>query len=729
MQLIQRKLSGKTAIKYFLSYLIIFTVLIGGFFFIIRRQITNAYFEYRSEQARAQLDRIADIFKDNLTYLSQVDASLSSDLELIEGRYKDANGYNYQALMELREYASTTKIISSIVYLPKKTNIPLSTLLPVSYVDGVFYIRDSSMKTVSFDPSQYLGSLSGRIVFVSNEETSHLIYFPAISVRANYMFFYILDAQDLKQQLSGIASDEMPSIALVDSKNRIAVGVQEEALKNYLTDLPEENGIYRMDRATSLCIHTEKSKGFSIISLLSHDFLLQQINTAFASSYLALLLLSIFGFMLVILAMRITYVPLHRLTKKIVPDADRKLGYINQLEDAFTQAQTENEKLKEKVENYRLSMQKSLLDTIAVQNTSGDASSIEIDQLFSSSENNQLYILFLEKPKTGDAWEVIRSSISSALPDESAVILLEPRGEFAVFLINYAGEDDKKDLKLKAVCEGLYEDFGSRVAVSEGSESLLDIPALYENAKYAKNFWPEKPVSEFRSLPKAEASYQYPHDKLNSLTGLLNENDFAKTRELVSELFRLTDLYTAKTGTLTNFFVQCVLIDVLTVITNYMNLAYIKFYDYCELYFETLYFCRNCPYSEKASDIKRNIGKLIDFCEQQISEKSITSAPLIAQIEECYCQSDFSISVLADKFHVSVAYMSFLFKKELNVNFSDYLWMMRKKKAQELLKTTDLSIDEISLAVGYQNPSSFRRKFKQETGVTPSQYRSGTEDS
>ncbi|MBQ3168351.1 MAG: AraC family transcriptional regulator [Clostridia bacterium] len=33
-----------------------------------------------------------------------------------------------------------------------------------------------------------------------------------------------------------------------------------------------------------------------------------------------------------------------------------------------------------------------------------------------------------------------------------------------------------------------------------------------------------------------------------------------------------------------------------------------------------------------------------------------------------------------------------------------------------------LSVDEISLAVGYIHSSSFRRKFKQETGLSPTEY-------
>lgn len=68
--------------------------------------------------------------------------------------------------------------------------------------------------------------------------------------------------------------------------------------------------------------------------------------------------------------------------------------------------------------------------------------------------------------------------------------------------------------------------------------------------------------------------------------------------------------------------------------------------------------------------------------------------------------------------------MSYLFKKELNQNFSDFLWNLRLEKAKELLLTTELPIDGISIAVGYLNASSFRRKFKQATGISPSQFRS-----
>ena len=74
---------------------------------------------------------------------------------------------------------------------------------------------------------------------------------------------------------------------------------------------------------------------------------------------------------------------------------------------------------------------------------------------------------------------------------------------------------------------------------------------------------------------------------------------------------------------------------------------------------------------------------------------------------------------------MSIAYMSLQFKKEMGENFLDYVWKLRLEKAKRLLQESDLSIDEISAAVGYANTSSFRRKFKQETGISPSQMRGG----
>ena len=53
----------------------------------------------------------------------------------------------------------------------------------------------------------------------------------------------------------------------------------------------------------------------------------------------------------------------------------------------------------------------------------------------------------------------------------------------------------------------------------------------------------------------------------------------------------------------------------------------------------------------------------------------------------------------------------------------EYVQNLRIEAAKRLLETNDGSSDEIASAVGYENPSFFRRLFKRLTGLTPGQYR------
>ena len=103
--------------------------------------------------------------------------------------------------------------------------------------------------------------------------------------------------------------------------------------------------------------------------------------------------------------------------------------------------------------------------------------------------------------------------------------------------------------------------------------------------------------------------------------------------------------------------------------------------------------------------------------------------PLQQMAANNYCDPNFSISVIAEAYHVSPSHMSTLFKKEMGVGFAEYIWNLRLQRAKELLLSTDMPIDEISTMVGYCTPNSFRRKFKQETGITPSQFRETQKDS
>lgn len=81
------------------------------------------------------------------------------------------------------------------------------------------------------------------------------------------------------------------------------------------------------------------------------------------------------------------------------------------------------------------------------------------------------------------------------------------------------------------------------------------------------------------------------------------------------------------------------------------------------------------------------------------------------------------LSEVAKRLYLSTAYFSRLFKEKTGMTFSDYLASCRIDRARQLLATTDLSIAEVSAAIGYQEANSFSRLFKARTGQSPSDYR------
>ncbi len=63
------------------------------------------------------------------------------------------------------------------------------------------------------------------------------------------------------------------------------------------------------------------------------------------------------------------------------------------------------------------------------------------------------------------------------------------------------------------------------------------------------------------------------------------------------------------------------------------------------------------------------------------------------------------------------------FKKATGESPLDYLQKMRLEKAKQMLTASEVSLDEITKAVGYADTSSFRRLFRQVIGISPTAYR------
>lgn len=84
---------------------------------------------------------------------------------------------------------------------------------------------------------------------------------------------------------------------------------------------------------------------------------------------------------------------------------------------------------------------------------------------------------------------------------------------------------------------------------------------------------------------------------------------------------------------------------------------------------------------------------------------------------------EMTVGVLCKKFNISKNALYNLFRVHLGCSVKEYVNSSRIRYAEELLKTTDDTVYEISEKVGIQNNQHFCRLFKQAKGDTPLQYR------
>ena len=94
---------------------------------------------------------------------------------------------------------------------------------------------------------------------------------------------------------------------------------------------------------------------------------------------------------------------------------------------------------------------------------------------------------------------------------------------------------------------------------------------------------------------------------------------------------------------------------------------------------------------------------------------------------KCYIDKHYADKITLDKlsdiFYIDKFYMSKKFKDIYGVTIISYLEEKRITKAKSLLRFTDMTIEEISIAVGINSASYFSRVFKRAEGIGPGKYR------
>lgn len=136
--------------------------------------------------------------------------------------------------------------------------------------------------------------------------------------------------------------------------------------------------------------------------------------------------------------------------------------------------------------------------------------------------------------------------------------------------------------------------------------------------------------------------------------------------------------------------------------------------------------------AEKLSGSKENAGqdRVAAISSQDVLAKEAPN--IIVQRARAYIQTHYaaplSLNELAEILNVNPAYLSSIFKSDRGESFSKYILRLRMERAAKLLRTHPAArINEIAEETGYVSARHFDTAFKKYYGITPNEYRMGSE--
>lgn len=118
------------------------------------------------------------------------------------------------------------------------------------------------------------------------------------------------------------------------------------------------------------------------------------------------------------------------------------------------------------------------------------------------------------------------------------------------------------------------------------------------------------------------------------------------------------------------------------------------------------------------------IFKFFSLLLENSSQKSVLDvAESLKKILDYNFNNDISIKTVAKTLYVTTEYLTRKFTQKFCVSPKAYLINKRIELAKKLLAESEASVKEISNSVGYEDQLYFSRVFKNQEGVSPTEYR------
>ncbi len=267
--------------------------------------------------------------------------------------------------------------------------------------------------------------------------------------------------------------------------------------------------------------------------------------------------------------------------------------------------------------------------------------------------------------------------------------------------------------KCKEVTES-YFNIEINFAVSNICDEFLDISIAYEQTKeiidYKRLIKTDEDMSFSEMNLQKSKEYIFDFNKEERLSHAIN---IGRVQEAIA-IIELIFAELARENAYRIDFIYYVVFDIASTITKCAS-GVIK--SAASYEFESKLF-KEINDKKSLSDILKTIKEYtIKICDvtsaPKEKKKSKCSAEDIMEfVKDNYTDSRFNVNTVGERFDLTAAYVSKLFKGSYNISLIDYIAKCRIEKALELIAAKKHSMSEISRLVGFNHERTFYRTLK-----------------
>ena len=278
-----------------------------------------------------------------------------------------------------------------------------------------------------------------------------------------------------------------------------------------------------------------------------------------------------------------------------------------------------------------------------------------------------------------------------------------------------AGKEGIADIKVAAhIVVGLKEDFKMNVSIGIGSERpVKEFPVSYGESVRCLRYRDTHNVVRIRDIERVDISHE---DYMKVEAQLLKNVKFAnsKTMDLFSELLDMLRPLAEERK-------RNKIMELLVLAAHEARVDgqdEIGFLNYSRLFEQY----RKLPDEKLEVWACQNFEYILgSVAANQQGKKSESIRAAIRYMEEYYMEQ-ITLEEIAGYVGITPQHFSKMFKRELGINYIEWLTNYRIDIAKELLLEGKDAIKEICYQVGYSDPNYFSRIFKKVVGMAPKEY-------